>query len=250
MNANILVYTATRWDQIANETNMLGEGHGLFTMAVTEGMRGKAKTAEGEVRAEPLHDFLRAQVAGYIRAVNEKIEALVHFLASTGSPRQERPMPKYIAAGRDLYHKVGCVACHGTRNGTGEQERVLPTSVPLGDVKAKYTLSSLAAFLEQPHVVRPGGRMPKILANGQEALLHLRQAAPPNLIVLDLMMPVMNGLEFREQQTQDPALQSIPVLVISADGAVSQKAAALGAKDFLLKPIDLDKLVEAVERCC
>jgi cytochrome c2 len=99
----------------------------------------------------------------------EKVEALVHFLASTGSPRQERPMPKFIAAGRDLYHKVGCVACHGTRNASGEQERVTNTSVPLGDVKSKYTLASLAAFLEQPHVVRPGGRMPKLLANSQEA---------------------------------------------------------------------------------
>jgi CheY-like chemotaxis protein len=88
------------------------------------------------------------------------------------------------------------------------------------------------------------------VANGQEALSHLRQTPPPNLIVLDLMMPVMNGLEFRQQQTQDPALSSIPVLVISADGAVSQKAAALGAKDFLRKPIDLDLLLEAVQRCC
>jgi CheY-like chemotaxis protein len=88
------------------------------------------------------------------------------------------------------------------------------------------------------------------VANGQEALSHLRQASPPQLIVLDLMMPVMNGWEFRKQQTQDPALKSIPVLVISADGGISQKAAALGAKDFLLKPIDLDKLLEAVQRCC
>src|SRR5260370_16459728 len=88
------------------------------------------------------------------------------------------------------------------------------------------------------------------VANGQEALLHLRQTAPPNLILLDLMMPVMNGWEFRKQQTQDPALKSIPVLVISADRAVPQNAAALGAKDYLLKPIDLDKLLEAVQDCC
>src|SRR5579859_3405973 len=76
------------------------------------------------------------------------------------------------------------------------------------------------------------------VANGQEALAHLRQTEPPNLILLDLMMPIMNGWEFRQQQTQDPALQAIPVLVISADRSVPQKAAALGAKDYLLKPID------------
>jgi CheY-like chemotaxis protein len=88
------------------------------------------------------------------------------------------------------------------------------------------------------------------VANGQEALLHLRRTPPPNLILLDLMMPVMNGWEFRKQQTRDPALQAIPVVVISADRAVPQKAAALGAKDYLMKPIDLDKLLEAVQRCC
>ena len=42
----------------------------------------------------------------------QKVEALVHFLASSGSPRQERPDTKAAASGRDLYGKVGCVACH------------------------------------------------------------------------------------------------------------------------------------------
>jgi CheY-like chemotaxis protein len=88
------------------------------------------------------------------------------------------------------------------------------------------------------------------VANGQEALLHLRSTPPPNLILLDLMMPVMNGWEFRKQQTKDPALKSIPVLVVSADAGVPQKAAALGATDYLIKPIDIHKLLEAVQRCC
>jgi CheY-like chemotaxis protein len=88
------------------------------------------------------------------------------------------------------------------------------------------------------------------VANGQEALLHLRQAAPPDLILLDLMMPVMNGWEFRRQQTKEPALKSIPVMIVSADAGVPQKAAALGAVDYLVKPIDLDKLLAAVQRCC
>jgi CheY-like chemotaxis protein len=88
------------------------------------------------------------------------------------------------------------------------------------------------------------------VANGQEALQHLRRAAPPNLILLDLMMPIMNGWEFRKQQAQDPALQSIPVVVVSADTGVPQKAAALGATDYLIKPVDLEKLLEAVQRYC
>jgi mono/diheme cytochrome c family protein len=91
------------------------------------------------------------------------IEALVHFLASTGTLKQERPDTKSIAQGQTLYHQVGCVACHGSRDKAGNADKVLATSVPLGDLRAKYSLSSLAAFLENPHVVRPSGRMPGIL---------------------------------------------------------------------------------------
>ena len=88
------------------------------------------------------------------------------------------------------------------------------------------------------------------VTNGQEALQHLRRTAPPNLILLDLMMPVIDGWEFRRQQVQDPALQSIPVIVVSAHAGVPQKAAALGAAEYLSKPIDFDKLLEAVQRYC
>jgi mono/diheme cytochrome c family protein len=93
-----------------------------------------------------------------------KVEALVHLLASTGSPAPIRPDPKGINAGRDLFHKVGCVACHGTRDAKGDEEKLYPTSVPLGNLKAKYTLASLKAFLDNPHQTRPSGRMPGILS--------------------------------------------------------------------------------------
>jgi mono/diheme cytochrome c family protein len=97
-----------------------------------------------------------------------KIEALVHFLAATGIPRMERPDKKLSSLGKDLYNKVGCVACHGTRNGKGDADKLIPSSVPLGDLRAKYTLASLRLFLENPHQVRPSGRMPSLL-NPKEA---------------------------------------------------------------------------------
>lgn len=97
-----------------------------------------------------------------------KVEALVHFLASTGAPAAIRPDGKAVAVGRDLYAKVGCVACHGTRTAQGEQDKLFGTSVPLGHLKAKYTLASLKAFLENPHQTRPSGRMPGLL-NAKEA---------------------------------------------------------------------------------
>jgi cytochrome c2 len=94
---------------------------------------------------------------------DQKVEALVHLLAGTGALRHERVLPKDVSPGRTLYERVGCVACHGTRRADGKPDRVLPSSVPLGDLTAKYTLPGLAAFLQDPLHARPGGRMPKLL---------------------------------------------------------------------------------------
>jgi mono/diheme cytochrome c family protein len=94
-----------------------------------------------------------------------KVEELAHFLASTGTLKQERPEPKLVATGRTLYHQVGCVACHGSRDAVGNADTLLPTSVSLGEVKAKYSTASLSAFLEKPHSTRPSGRMPSLLDN-------------------------------------------------------------------------------------
>ncbi|MGO9474262.1 MAG: hypothetical protein ACLPWS_12810 [Rhodomicrobium sp.] len=60
--ANIVVYSSARGDQTALEDDKLGGGHGLFTYALVEGVNGGARDASGEVRAEGLRDFLRAQV--------------------------------------------------------------------------------------------------------------------------------------------------------------------------------------------
>jgi CheY-like chemotaxis protein len=87
-------------------------------------------------------------------------------------------------------------------------------------------------------------------ADGRQALDYLRGNLPPRLILLDLMMPVMDGWQFRREQEQDPALASIPVLVISAGGLTAQKAAALGAAGFLQKPVEVEALLDAIRRHC
>jgi CheY-like chemotaxis protein len=87
-------------------------------------------------------------------------------------------------------------------------------------------------------------------ANGLEALNHLQQDERPCLILLDLMMPVLDGRGFRARQRQDPALADIPVVVVSADGSVAQKAASLGAAGYLQKPVEVDELLAAVQRLC
>lgn len=99
----------------------------------------------------------------------QNVEALVHFLATTGAPKQEKPERKLVASGFDLYHKVGCVACHGTRKPSGEPDKLFTGSVPLGDLKAKYHLGSLRAFLQNPQHARPSGRMPTLLTAKEAA---------------------------------------------------------------------------------
>jgi CheY-like chemotaxis protein len=87
-------------------------------------------------------------------------------------------------------------------------------------------------------------------ANGREALDLVNHGAAPKLILLDLMMPVMNGWQFRAEQLKDPRIASVPVLVISADPQVQPKAASLGVSGLLKKPIALDDLLEAVKTHC
>jgi CheY-like chemotaxis protein len=87
-------------------------------------------------------------------------------------------------------------------------------------------------------------------ANGQEAIDRLRDGLSPGLILLDLMMPVMDGRQFRARQMEDPSLAAIPVIIISADGRVDQKAAAMGVAAFLKKPIEVDSLLDLIARYC
>ena len=87
-------------------------------------------------------------------------------------------------------------------------------------------------------------------ANGREALTRLRQAGLPCLILLDLMMPVMNGWEFREALRQDAALASIPVAILTGVRNSTDQAAALDAVGYFQKPLDFDALLATVEMYC
>ncbi|HJZ88111.1 MAG TPA: response regulator [Polyangia bacterium] len=87
--------------------------------------------------------------------------------------------------------------------------------------------------------------------SGQAALERLRDgAAIPRVILLDLMMPHMDGWEFRSRQLADPRLAAIPVVVLSGHPAVLEKALELGAAGALKKPVQLLTLLETVSRYC
>ena len=86
-------------------------------------------------------------------------------------------------------------------------------------------------------------------ANGRTALERLRGGERPCVILLDLMMPVMDGWQFREEQRRDSSLADIPVVVCTAAGEAAQKS-ALGAAEVLGKPVEADDLLAAVRRQC
>ena len=87
--------------------------------------------------------------------------------------------------------------------------------------------------------------------NGLAALDHLRAGPPPSAIVLDLMMPVMDGWDFRHFQLQDPGLRDIPVVVVTAAGfSVESVRAQFGDVALIPKPVPLDDLLTALGRAC
>jgi CheY-like chemotaxis protein len=87
-------------------------------------------------------------------------------------------------------------------------------------------------------------------ADGIEALEYLKSKPPPGLILLDWMMPRCNGAEFRHRQRSDPDLADIPVVLLTADMRLEEKTKALDADGYLNKPLELDKLLEVVEKHC
>lgn len=86
------------------------------------------------------------------------------------------------------------------------------------------------------------------VANGREALEYLHRRESPEVILLDLMMPVMDGWEFRRLQQADPALAGVPVIVLSA--LDQSRTADVTAAAFLKKPLDFDRLLQLVRSYC
>ncbi len=87
----------------------------------------------------------------------------------------------------------------------------------------------------------------RLFENGRAALDFLRhEPDDPQLILLDLMMPEMNGWQFREEQLKDDRLRAIPVVVMTASRGL--EGDPLSAREVLYKPIGLGELISAVER--
>jgi CheY-like chemotaxis protein len=104
---------------------------------------------------------------------------------------------------------------------------------------------SIAEVLED-HDYQPLGA-----SNGKEAIERLRLGKDkPCVILLDMMMPVMDGQQFRAIQREDPELSSIPVVVLTAHANTQQAASGMAVAACLKKPVQLEVLLDAVHRFC
>ena len=100
-------------------------------------------------------------------------------------------------------------------------------------------------------ILEAEGYCAAIAANGREALDYLRKNTHhPDLILLDMMMPVMDGWAFREEQRKLPEVASIPVVTVTADGDARGKAASIQAAGYVSKPLQIDSLLDEIERIC
>lgn len=80
--------------------------------------------------------------------------------------------------------------------------------------------------------------------DGADALRKLARRGPPGAIVLDLMMPVMDGWELRARLREDPRLAQVPVILLSGVADLEEQARSLDAVGYLTKPVDLPRLFD------
>jgi CheY-like chemotaxis protein len=103
------------------------------------------------------------------------------------------------------------------------------------------------AFLD---VLGDAGYTVRAAGSGIEALEVLARGELPALILLDLMMPGMDGFAFRAAQAADPRLATVPVVIVSASGNVATDAKRLDAHGFIQKPMRIDTVLREVGARC
>lgn len=87
-------------------------------------------------------------------------------------------------------------------------------------------------------------------ADGQEALERLRRDDPPCLILLDLMMPRMDGWQLRAELAKDQRLAEVPLVLLSGAQDIADEARSLAADDYLVKPVDLRRVYALADEYC
>ena len=96
-------------------------------------------------------------------------------------------------------------------------------------------------------VLQDEGYEVNCVSNGREALDYLQTGPRPCVILLDLMMPVMDGWQFRVEQKKVAGIADIPLIVITATG---KRPVLIDADELVMKPLDLNRLFAAIDRYC
>ena len=118
----------------------------------------------------------------------------------------------------------------------------------MGQAKLILAIDDDADFREGlTDVLDEFGYRVRTAANGREALEALRTEPAPDVILLDLRMPEMDGRTFRREQARDEKLSGIPLVVVSGSLEVDEEAESLGASAVLPKPFGVDELIKSIE---
>jgi len=99
-------------------------------------------------------------------------------------------------------------------------------------------------------ILESAGYAVSAASHGAEALAYLKAGSRPCIILLDLMMPVLDGWTFSQEKQRDPELATIPVVVVSAVARQDPRNANMNAVEHLAKPLNIGKLLAAVEHYC
>ena len=136
---------------------------------------------------------------------------------------------------RALHDEARGPSTDSKAHGTGERIRERPTILVVDDTPDNLNLLS--------HLFKDEYRV-RIAHNGQKALSICQSDTPPDLVLLDIMMPGMDGFEVAKSMRGHPSSEQIPVVFVTAltDEASRLKGMELGAVDFVTKPIDPDAL--------
>ena len=107
------------------------------------------------------------------------------------------------------------------------------------DVRNIFALSS---------VLEPLGGNIVIARNGKEALARVTHKPAPDIVLMDIMMPEMDGITAMQEIRKKPELRELPIIALTAKAMPDdqQRCLAAGANDYISKPIDVDKLVSLI----
>ena len=120
----------------------------------------------------------------------------------------------------------------------------------MGNPKAILVVDDIPANIHVIKGILQGKYKIKRATSGQKALQIAAKVPPPDLILLDVMMPEMDGYEMCRRLKAEPSTAKIPVLFVTAhaNDAERAKGMALGAVDYVTKPVDPEALLANIAR--